>query len=442
MHANANRSKLEEWMTLDKIYCPSPTCSAFIPARLMPDPQRDPDRKPRTQLQDLLSDVLSEVDRSTYARFFRGDVDIQSLPGYTAMIHRPVDLKTIRSKLLQHKYASMNDLTMDIDLIVSNAKLYNGTDHHPVTKAAECLRKVYLESFSNAFGHMICEMPPPRREESIFPCPRCHLALCVTCKAIEHRGKPCDLSKGDEELAMLATFGYKRCPNCKVGIKRMFGCSHMQCHCGAHFCWWCLKNVDGAGGCMGDCGGPDEEDMEEEDEESDEDSEMADAPIRSQGVHAAAAPGVLTVAQAVAQAEAQQRSTLRPQPATARTLDPTNLDGGGARRWADSGLDFGDEPEENGIVQVWSCRHSWQNFKAPENEFDHGDLDLMECNRCFTHVQQLPRRSNYRQHNLSQALECMACRLIVCPDCKDRYQKDQKDQEDQDLQAALYERAR
>lgn len=63
----------------------------------------------------------------------------------------------------------------------------------------------------------------------------------------------------------------------------MYGCSHMQCTCGAHWCWWCLRSIDE---CQGDCAGPGESDREtvfwcadliiaddEIDDEDDEDSE-------------------------------------------------------------------------------------------------------------------------------------------------------------------------
>lgn len=40
--ADRYRAKFEEWITRDKLYCPSPRCSAFIPARLMPTDGAEP----------------------------------------------------------------------------------------------------------------------------------------------------------------------------------------------------------------------------------------------------------------------------------------------------------------------------------------------------------------------------------------------------------------
>ena len=39
----------------------------------------------------------------------------------------------------------------------------------------------------------------------------------------------------------------KKCPNCSVVLERSAGCAHVECKCGVHICWSCLKTFDGEG---------------------------------------------------------------------------------------------------------------------------------------------------------------------------------------------------
>ena len=36
-----------------------------------------------------------------------------------------------------------------------------------------------------------------------------------------------------------------------------------------------------------------------------------------------------------------------------------NLDAGGGNRWANGEHDFGEEPEEESVTQVWACHHNF-----------------------------------------------------------------------------------
>lgn len=116
----------------------------------------------------------------------------------------------------------------------------------------------------------------------------------------------------------------------------------MECRCGAHFCWKCLKSVE-------DCEAPCEEDVNDEEGEGEGEGE--------------------------------------------------DLDAGGERRWADAGLDFGEEPLNPSIVQVWSCSHTWAAV---------GSVAHMECNRCFRRLDGVE----------AIAWECARCTLLCCAECK------------------------
>jgi hypothetical protein len=36
----------------------------------------------------------------------------------------------------------------------------------------------------------------------------------------------------------------KQCPSCKTPTQKTAGCDHLQCTCGAHWCWACGKEFD------------------------------------------------------------------------------------------------------------------------------------------------------------------------------------------------------
>ncbi|GIK02489.1 hypothetical protein Aspvir_006545 [Aspergillus viridinutans] len=80
-----------------------------------------------------------------------------------------------------------------------------------------------------------------------FPvlCPKCFAQVCWKCKKLYHHGSMCQVSDIDPELARaLEKLGIKRCPKCRAAVRRMFGCRHMQCRCGAQWCWYCCRAIE------------------------------------------------------------------------------------------------------------------------------------------------------------------------------------------------------
>ena len=260
------RKALEEWITPKKLYCPSPTCSAFIPERKIPPiPSTSP--KVEKSLPLLLKDVIEALMKLPSARFFRDEPPIDVQKGYTEVVRDPIHLGLIYDKVINGVYKSSNDLTNDMRLVVSNSKTYCG-EYAAVTRCAEELFSAYLSRLSEITDRLIdasnnFEPPLP-----MFPCPSCHVAICTSCRKIEHSGSKCSTSEDDHETAMLAQFRYKRCPRCHAGVKKMYGCSHMQCLCGAHWCYYCQKPLSM---CDGNC---EERGMAEEDEDEEYDSEI------------------------------------------------------------------------------------------------------------------------------------------------------------------------
>ncbi|EGP87689.1 uncharacterized protein MYCGRDRAFT_71864 [Zymoseptoria tritici IPO323] len=163
-----------------------------------------------------------------------------------------------------------------------------------------------------------------------FPCPTCKTGICAKCCRLVHRGEPCGEAENDYELALLATFGYKPCPRCGEGVKRMFGCRHVRCRCGADFCWACLSPKKD---CNGDCVAHESEEGSEPEQNS-EGSENGDAD-----------------------------DDLVQSP-----KEPANLDLNTQAHWENSGLDFGDDPGDTRMPQIWSCVHQFDEFMAADGE--------------------------------------------------------------------------
>jgi IBR domain, a half RING-finger domain len=117
--------------------------------------------------------------------------------------------------------------------------------------------------------------------EQTITCTACKTHVCLACRTHAHSDKPCNPASNqlDETLtAQLEKWGYKRCPRCGHGVRRMHGCGHMECVCGEHWCWWCaraLRDCENDGDCLGSIYGDYnyDDDPEEEVSEAEEQAE-------------------------------------------------------------------------------------------------------------------------------------------------------------------------
>ena len=78
---------------------------------------------------------------------------------YPEVIKTPMDLGTVKSKLLSGKYKTYEEVFNDIQLIWDNCKLYNRAGS-PITKICEVMEKnarSKVEKFRAAHG-----LPPPQ----------------------------------------------------------------------------------------------------------------------------------------------------------------------------------------------------------------------------------------------------------------------------------------
>ncbi len=219
-----------------------------------------------------------------------------------------------------------------------------------------------------------------------FDCPTCQMNICLSCRKAAHPGSMCQINEefggvDADTAALLIQWGYKQCPQCKMGVKRMYGCKHMACRCGMHFCWVCLQDKDD---CWGDCDDTDE--GESEDEPDDENEEEAEPTSESATTTIPSTED--SVPEASDAVPAATVSTETPQPtATPRVR---NLDGGSSRYWerrAGDDLYFGEEPNADNRDRTKICIHrTFETYKVSLGSVltKGPSATDMECVKCWS----------------------------------------------------------
>lgn len=215
-----------------------------------------------------------------------------------------------------------------------------------------------------------------------FPCPKCEGEVCVDCRQVAHPNSLCatlDLGVDADTAALLKAWGYKRCPKCSQGLKRMYGCNHMECRCGAHFCWGCMKSRDE---CEGGC-------YEDEDEDEASDSEP-DEPEPLPGSDGDTAVETQTTTTEITEALTQTLESDASDTATTShpAPRPRNLDGGTAHYWEQQDLDFGEEPTDDVQDRVWECHHDFEPYTISLTDVisTHRSMHEMECVKCWRSI--------------------------------------------------------
>ncbi|KAI4665376.1 uncharacterized protein J4E78_002836 [Alternaria triticimaculans] len=208
---------------------------------------------------------------------------------------------------------------------------------------------------------------------NVFACPTCSAEICLECRQIAHPDAICNISDfgiDAETTELLKSWGYKRCPKCGHGLKRMYGCLHMECRCGAHFCYMCMDEPEDCGGACNEYG---------EDDGSDGNITESDEGESPSGTNDASALSNET-SQAQETVGAAAMSTPQPAP-------PRNLDAGGPRYWEDQDLDFGEEPGEDYQDRSWNCDHSFETYRIPlAKALVNDSAAEMECVKCWCSI--------------------------------------------------------
>ncbi|CAF0758690.1 unnamed protein product [Rotaria sordida] len=81
-----------------------------------------------TELRVFLRDMLKVLLRDKRFTYFTRPIDVEDVPDYYDVIENPMTFSIMLEKVDKHGYSSVKQFTQDIDLIVSNALLYN-PDH-------------------------------------------------------------------------------------------------------------------------------------------------------------------------------------------------------------------------------------------------------------------------------------------------------------------------
>lgn len=204
-----------------------------------------------------------------------------------------------------------------------------------------------------------------------LPCPTCETDICRDCRQVAHPNSACTVTEfgiDKETTELLKSWGYKQCPKCKNGIKRMYGCNHIECRCGARFCYVCFGDPDD---CAGNC-----VDEEDHDGESDDGSVPDDTNTTS----------VPSGETSNAQDEEQNNETHGVHAAT--SVRPRNLDGGRWSYWEAQNLDFGEEPNDERIDISWTCSHHFESCKTTFADALVGDPSAAarDCVKCWREV--------------------------------------------------------
>lgn len=256
--AEKYRAKFEEWLAVDKVFCPVKTCSTFVPERLYHVKQ-----VPIPKLVDFARFEWERIMHAVNARPAAGVFYVAQSPQSQSSTIRPQDFL---SMLRKDSYPSFAALLGDMEWVMDNMKL---PDHINRAASKSALMAVAFQEMDNIRVRSHSKMPLPQGKPSLFACPTCSIGICFECRQVAHPGRPCDTTQKDYEMAMMKQYGYKQCPVCKTAVKRMFGCSHMQCLCGAHWCWRCQRNIDDCPGDCGEDGDSDGSDYGEDDYEGD-----------------------------------------------------------------------------------------------------------------------------------------------------------------------------
>ncbi|KIX95841.1 uncharacterized protein Z520_08549 [Fonsecaea multimorphosa CBS 102226] len=360
----------------------------------------------------------------------------------------------------------------------------------------------------NTIDPLYCPVPtcsafiPPRMfkpTDKTVTCHACETAICTECRQNAKDEHVC--ATDDSRQFILQTFEYKTCPKCGTGVMKMFGCPHIRCQCGAHWCWNCQRPMNACyqkpcqaarGDGVHSEGGDQEPDSDEEEDgneasasgpvppEADSSTQMqapqdqilvnstTNTPNETQETGPNQAANVESVGVETIQDNENETQT-HPQETAELTSDPNvveassirlpeNLDDPEEIDWEGVSMDFGDEPTDE-AWDTWGCRHQFSEFgkdRIPEfwlvdmKPAGDGGLEV-ECMGCFNKVKvadgetkktgfrekwchQTPsrttepstseagaaadRRSKRSGRKSHTSFECRLCGVVYCGACK------------------------
>ncbi|CZS92312.1 uncharacterized protein RCO7_00804 [Rhynchosporium graminicola] len=91
------------------------------------------------------------------------------------------------------------------------------------------------------------QAPTTEIEINNTKCPTCSVEVCTNCRTFAHDGY-CTDDLDPALAAKLTKWKIKRCPGCRTGVRKVYGCTQIECRCGYHFCFECLGEINICGG--------------------------------------------------------------------------------------------------------------------------------------------------------------------------------------------------
>lgn len=104
-------------------------------------PHKKVDRRhadPLVSFSTILETIVNDVRELPDAQPFLVPVNSKKVPDYYKVVTNPVDLQTIRKRIMEKSYKNREAFLDDFHLLVDNSRLYNGSNH-PITQSAENL---------------------------------------------------------------------------------------------------------------------------------------------------------------------------------------------------------------------------------------------------------------------------------------------------------------
>jgi hypothetical protein len=98
---------------------------------------------PEKMFNEVVEDIVDSCIKFDQTKVFHQAVKKKDYPDYYDIVKEPIDLSTMKNKTKRNEYLTIERFVDDVNLMVHNARMYNG-DNHDVTKQAEKIRDLAM----------------------------------------------------------------------------------------------------------------------------------------------------------------------------------------------------------------------------------------------------------------------------------------------------------
>ncbi|CAF0887548.1 unnamed protein product [Adineta steineri] len=102
---------------------------------------------PLVSFATLLESILNELRDMSEATMFLAPVNSRLYPAYYEVIKNPIDLQTIRQRVLAHQYETRQGFLNDIRQLVENSRQFNG-EYDQITRDAQTIFAACFQKFA------------------------------------------------------------------------------------------------------------------------------------------------------------------------------------------------------------------------------------------------------------------------------------------------------